>query len=119
MPVSPAAVPGRRPGSSWTTLDGPVRDHVAASLARWTALLTALVEDAIAHGHLRADLDVEQFVWQLHGLYLGHHVAQRLLRDGNADRRARAMFDGLVAASLPPARHAPTRRPSRTPGQQR
>jgi AcrR family transcriptional regulator len=99
--------------------DGPVRDHVAASLARWTALLTVLVEDAIGHGHLRADLDVEQFVWQLHGLYLGHHVAQRLLREANADRRARAMFDGLVAASLEPARRAPTRRPSRTPGQQR
>ena len=80
--------------------------------------LTALVEEAIVSGHVRADLDVEQFVWQLHGLYLGHHVAHRLLRDGNADRRAGAMFDGLVAASLPPARRAPTLRPSCTPGQQ-
>jgi hypothetical protein len=52
-------------------------------------------------GHLRAGLDVEQFVWELNGIYLAHHVSQRFLRSPESDRRAAAAFDALVERSLP------------------
>jgi tetracycline repressor-like protein len=34
-------------------------------------LLTGLVQRAVELGHLRDDLDVEQFAWELCGIYLG------------------------------------------------
>ena len=46
-------------------VEGPVRDKVAAMEAEWRGLLSQLTRQAVALGHLRADLDVEQFVWEL------------------------------------------------------
>jgi hypothetical protein len=53
---------------------------------------------------LRAVLDVEQFVWELGGIYLAHHTSQRFLRSPASDGRAAAAFDALVERSLPVAR---------------
>jgi hypothetical protein len=64
-------------------------------------MLEGLVREAMALGHLREDLDVKQFVWDLDGIYLAHHVSQRLMRDPDADARALAAFEALVASSLP------------------
>ena len=86
-------------------LEGGVRDHVAAMEARWRALLEALVRSAVELGHLRAGTDAAQFVWELCGVYLGHHASARFLRDPSADDRARAALDALFlragAAPLP------------------
>jgi hypothetical protein len=51
-------------------------------------------------GHLRKGLDVEQFVWEVGGIYLAHHISQRFLRSPESDRRAAAAFDALVERSL-------------------
>lgn len=83
-------------------LDGPVRDKVVALEAEWRGLLGRLTRRAVDLGHLRPDLGVEQFVWELCGIYLGHHAAHRFLRQPDADARAAAAFDGLVARSRPP-----------------
>ena len=45
--------------------DGPVRQHVLILESQWRKLLTKLVQEAIGCGHLRADLDVAQFIWEL------------------------------------------------------
>jgi hypothetical protein len=71
------------------------------SKREWSEMLAGLVREAAALGHLRADLDIAQFVWQLEGIYLAHHVAQRLMREPDADARATAGFDALLAASRP------------------
>ena len=75
---------------------GPVRDHVAMLEQRWRDLLSGLITDAVAQGELRKDLDVEQFVWELCGIYLSHHAASRFLRDPLAGERARRAVDALI-----------------------
>lgn len=81
--------------------EGPVRDYLTESKREWSGMLEGLAREAMALGHLREDLDVEQFVWDLDGIYLAHHVSQRLMRDPDADARALAAFETLVASSLP------------------
>jgi AcrR family transcriptional regulator len=81
--------------------EGPVRDYLTESKREWSGMLEGLVREAVALGHLRGDLDVTQFVWELDGIYLAHHVSQRLMRDPDADARALAAFEVLVASSLP------------------
>lgn len=76
--------------------EGPVRHHVAMLEMRWRSLLLALADEAIARDELRADLDRDQFVWELCGIYLSHHASYRFLRDPTADQRARRAVDDLV-----------------------
>jgi AcrR family transcriptional regulator len=75
---------------------GPVRDHVAALEQRWRDLLASLTTEAVARGELRQNLDVEQFVWELCGIYLSHHAASRFLHDPLAEERARRAVDALI-----------------------
>jgi AcrR family transcriptional regulator len=81
--------------------EGPVRDFLMSSKGKWSGMLEGLVKKAVDFGHLREDLDAAQFVWQLDGIYLSHHVSQRLMRDPDADARALATFENLVASSQP------------------
>ena len=81
--------------------EGPVRDFLATSHREWSALLTSAVQEAVELGHLRDDLDPAQFAWQINGIYLAHHVSQRLTRDPEADARAHAAFEALITFSLP------------------
>jgi AcrR family transcriptional regulator len=80
-------------------IDGPVRDKVVAMEAEWRGLLEQLVRRAVELGHLRNDLDVKQFVWELCGIYLAHHATQRFLRQPDADVRASTAFEALVNRS--------------------
>ncbi len=77
-------------------VEGPVRDKVVAMEAEWRALLSGLVARAVELGHLGAGLDVAQFVWELCGIYLSHHAAQRFLRQPDADARAWTAFRALL-----------------------
>jgi len=83
-------------------VDGPVRQQVLAMEREWRDLLTKMVRQAITLGHFRPDLDVEQFVWELCGIYLSHHAAQRFLRATDADARAHTAFQALLARAQPP-----------------
>jgi hypothetical protein len=76
----------------------------------WHGLLTQLVNEAIDCGHLRRDLDVEQFIWELSGIYLSHHAAHRFLRATDADRRAETALQALIERALP---HTSRRKPKR------
>ncbi len=80
-------------------VEGPVRDRAVAMEGHWRGLLRQLVQQAVEQGHLRPDLDVEQFIWELCGIYLSHHASLRFLRDPNADARAYAAFDTLLRRS--------------------
>jgi AcrR family transcriptional regulator len=87
-------------------VEGPVRDEALALESHWRGLLAGLVKQAIDRGELRRDLDVEQFVWELCGIYLTHHASLRFVRDVASDRRARVAFEALVER----ARAAPAKR---------
>ena len=84
-------------------VDGPVRDKVVALEAEWRGMLEHLVRQAVDLGHLRDDLDVDQFVWELCGIYLGHHTAHRFLRRDDSDARAWTAFEALLERARPSA----------------
>jgi AcrR family transcriptional regulator len=76
--------------------EGPVRTKVLAMESYWRGLLVGLTREAMDLGHLRADLDSDQFVWELCGIYLSHHASLRFLRDARSDKRARIAFAALL-----------------------
>jgi AcrR family transcriptional regulator len=80
---------------------GEVRARVAAMEASWRSLLASLVRQAIGRGQLRADLDVDQFVWELCGIYLSHHASHRFLQDPRSDARALTAFRALLHRARP------------------
>lgn len=77
-------------------LDGTVRAHVGNAELQSRAALAALVGEAVAEGTLRPDTDIDQIVWELRGIYLGHHVSSRFAAEPLADQRAWAAFEALV-----------------------
>lgn len=81
---------------------GPVREHVALLEQRWRGLLAGLTREAVERGDLRQDLDIDQFVWELCGIYLSHHVASRFLRDLTATTRAKRAVDALLGRAGAP-----------------
>jgi len=46
--------------------------------SEWRGFLTVLTQQAVEREELRLDLDIDQFVWDLCAIYLGHHVSYRL-----------------------------------------
>jgi AcrR family transcriptional regulator len=89
---------------------GPVRNKILGMEREWRGLLTGLVRRAVDLGHLRRDLDVNQFVWELCGIYLGHHAAYRFLHSADADGRAQTALQALLARTAPVPGKKKTRR---------
>jgi hypothetical protein len=81
--------------------EGPVRNKILEMEAAWRGLLTKTVTEARSLGQLRNDLDIAQFVWELCGIYLSHHVAQRFLKSPDANRRAQTAFEALLTRAAP------------------
>ena len=79
--------------------DHPVRHSLAEMEKQWRSFLVTTAGEAVEGGELRADLDLEQFVWELSGIYLNHHVSHRFLRDPNANARDHGAFESLVERS--------------------
>lgn len=77
----------------------PVRSRLTEVLDGWSGMLRAAIEDAKRLGQFRADLDVEQLVFELHGLYLSHHFFHWSMKDKAAEARTIKAFDRLLAAS--------------------
>lgn len=94
-------------------MEGPVRDWVLEQEEKWRAFLKRLVEEAIEGGHLRKDLDAEQFVWELTGIYLAHHAAYRFVRSPDAHRRASIAIEALLERASRPTNKTIGRRLAR------
>jgi len=69
---------------------GPLRDDVAAAVARWLGVLEAEARHARDAGDLPADRDPADVAFELHSLASGGSVAGRLLGDRGALDRTRA-----------------------------
>jgi AcrR family transcriptional regulator len=78
---------------------GAMRDAVVSCQQDWLEFVASVARAAVAEGDLRADLDAEQFAFQLQGLILGYHHAGRLMHDPRARERTRKALDDLLAAS--------------------
>lgn len=96
---------------------GAVRDRVAAAVKQWLATLTRAVEGAIAAGHLKANLDANQFAFEIKSLGIGAHSDYQLTDDRKAMGKARSIvLDRIRAVATPscPALSIQPERPSKS-----
>jgi AcrR family transcriptional regulator len=81
---------------------GPVRDALASMVMAWHGALERAIALAVAEGHLRADTDATQMLFELHGLILALHHDARFLRRPGALDRARCAFEHLLSHYIRP-----------------
>ena len=113
-PVRALAQWGQRPGGCFfvgasAELDdrpGPPRDALVQACKDWIDELAKAARIAVSEGHFRADLDPEQFAFEVYGIMLGAHMFFRFLRE---PVRARPCTRGVRT----PARHGASARPAR------
>ena len=76
---------------------GPVRDALARSVMTWHAALKRSIEHAKELGELRADVDPDQMLFEVHGLILALHYEARFLKNPGSIARALQGFEQIVA----------------------
>ena len=79
------------------------RDALQDMVNAWHSALERAIAQAISAGHLRADADAMQMLFEIHGLILALHHDARFLRLPGAVDRARAGFDRIVGVFVDPA----------------
>lgn len=80
--------------------DVPLRALLLDGVKRWRAALKRTVLQAIDEGHLRADTDAEQLVFEMDALFTGAMRDARFLGDARALDRAWTTWQRLVAGNL-------------------
>lgn len=92
---------------------GPVRDALASSVATWHGAMKRAIVLAREEGHLRADADEDQMLFEVHGLILALHYEARFLKSPGAIARGNAGFENILrrygAAPTPAAAARPAR----------
>jgi AcrR family transcriptional regulator len=76
--------------------EGPVRDALVTSVMTWHSAMRRAIQGARELGHLRADVDDEQMLFEIHGLILALHYEARFLKHPGAIARANAGFDRIL-----------------------
>lgn len=77
---------------------GPVRDALVRTQRDWMDLLAGAVRAAATEGHLPANVDADQFAFELNGVLYAYHHRARLLGEADAAARARRAADRLLAS---------------------
>lgn len=75
---------------------GPVRDALASSVMTWHAAMKRAIAAARDEGHLRPDTDIEQMLFEIHGLILALHYDARFLKSPGSIARANTGFDNIL-----------------------
>ncbi|HUL83051.1 MAG TPA: TetR/AcrR family transcriptional regulator [Gammaproteobacteria bacterium] len=78
---------------------GALRDYLVEKQKAWLDCIARITHKAIDERELRADLDVEQFAFELNSIGLGFNFAHRLLADRRARARAVRAFESLLASA--------------------
>lgn len=81
---------------------GPVRDTLVGMVRSWQAELSRAIVIAVQEGHLKANTDVEQLVFEIYGAVLVLHHDARLLQSLNAVDRALGSLDRLLLSYQSP-----------------
>ncbi len=79
---------------------GPVRDALADMVLAWHQALERAIRLAVELGHLSADTDAGQILFELHGLILALHHDARFLRHPGALEHAQMGFRRIIAPCL-------------------
>ena len=94
---------------------GPVRDALAGSVRTWLEAMRRAMAQARELGHLLPEVDVDQLLFEIHGLILALHYEERFLKSAKPLERAQRGFDHIISAHLacaPATTTAKTRRHS-------
>ena len=75
---------------------GAPRERLVQQIRDLLATVAKAARIAVEEKHFRSDLDTQQFAFELHGLMLSYHLGRRLLRNADAEKRAREAFERLV-----------------------
>jgi len=78
---------------------GPARDYLIQAQRDCLGALSTAARIAVSEEHFRADLDLDQFAYDFYSIILAYHHFERLLRDPDAQARARAAFEELIRKS--------------------
>lgn len=76
---------------------GPARDALVRVQKDWVDDLAKAARIAVSEGHFHADLDAEQFAFELYSIMLGAHLFGRFLREPKSRKRTIQSFERLVA----------------------
>src|SRR6187549_1800199 len=94
--------------------EGPVRDALVSSVMTWHAALRRAIQAARELGHLRADLEDDQVLFEIHGLILALHYEARFRKHPGAIARANAGFDRILRQYGAQAPEPPKTRSTKT-----
>lgn len=75
---------------------GPVRERLVTLLGQVLGSIALAGRLAVDEGHLRADLDVDQFAFEFWSILQAYHHYARLLGRADAAARAERAFDKLI-----------------------
>jgi AcrR family transcriptional regulator len=75
---------------------GKIRDHLISQQQEWINSLKRLAQSAIKAGDFRADIDQDQFAYDLYSLLLGFHYFDRLLNNPRTKKRQEIALEDLL-----------------------
>jgi AcrR family transcriptional regulator len=84
---------------------GAPRDALVQTFKDWLDTLATAARITVTEGQFRAELDPDQFAFEVYGIMLGFHAYQKLLREPASRDRARVALERLIVS----ARIAPSR----------
>ncbi len=79
---------------------GPIRDRLVQSQRDWYDTLARAARTAVEEGHFRADLDLDQFAYEMVGIGMVYQQVAKLLENPRAEERARSAFETLMTRSV-------------------
>lgn len=81
---------------------GPAHDFLVDGQKKLLAAVAQAARIAVEEAHFRADLDPEQFAFDVQGIILSYSHTHRLLRSSLAEQRAKTGFRQLMAQAQSP-----------------
>ena len=98
---------GQQPGgcffvSAVAELDdqpGPARDALVQACRDWLDALATAARITVTEGQFRADVDPDQFAFEVYSAMLGFHTYQKFLRAAASLSRAREALERLLSAA--------------------
>ena len=79
---------------------GPVRDALVHTIQVWHQALRRAIAQAVTAGHLQADVDEKQLLFEIHGLILALHYEARFLQNPAATERVQRGFENILRPHL-------------------
>jgi|TARA_R110002072_G_scaffold176934_3_gene332775 AcrR family transcriptional regulator len=89
---------------------GALKDYLADQQRKLVASLARMTAKAVAEGSFRADLEVEQFAFEVYALGQGSSFWLRLLGSSGGDKRVFQAFHAMLARAARAAPGRPNRR---------